>query len=147
MKAQIVEDMKTAMKAKEKDKLGVIRLVLAAIKQKEVDTREELDEKDVMAVLRSMLKQRQESIKQYDEAGREDLSSQERFEVGIIEAYLPAMMDSDAVANAIDGVIKEVSPEGMKDMGKVMGAAKAKLDGKADMGLVSRLVKEKLQAL
>lgn len=144
MKAKITEDMKLAMKAREKEKLAVIRLILAAIKQKEVDTREELSEKDVTAVLRSMLKQRQESIKQYEDAGRDDLASQEKFEVEIIEAYLPEMMDEAQIASLVENAISELGASGMQDMGKVMGQVKSKVDGLADMNIVSRLVKEKL---
>lgn len=145
MKTKITEAMKVAMKAQDKKRLGVIRLILSAIKQIEVDTRKELTEKDIIAVLRSMLKQRHESIRQYDDAGRQDLADQERFEVTVIEEYLPTMLDEAAVQTIVENVVKELCPKGMQDMGKVMAEVKLKANDLADMAIVSRLVKEKLQ--
>jgi uncharacterized protein YqeY len=144
LKAQLTEDMKTAMKSGEKDRLGVVRLILAAIKQKEVDERVEMTDPLVLAVLEKMVKQRKDSITQYDAAGRDDLAKVERYELGIIEAYLPAKMDEASVQAAIDAAVAETGAAGPADMGKVMGVLKPKLAGQADMGLVSQLLKKKL---
>mgnify|MGYP006167405561 FL=1 len=144
MKAQLVEDMKTAMKAGEKDRLGVIRLINAAIKQKEVDERVEMTDPLVLAVLEKMVKQRKDSISQYDAAGRDDLAAIERYELGVLEAYLPAKMDEAAIQAAIDAAKAETGATGPADMGKLMGVLKPKLAGQADMGLVSQLVKKAL---
>ena len=144
LKAQLTDDMKTAMKSGEKDRLGVIRLILAAIKQKEVDERVEMTDPLVLAVLEKMVKQRKDSITQYDAAGRDDLAKIERYELGIIEAYLPAKMDEASVAAAIDAAVAETGAAGPADMGKVMAVLKAKLAGQADMGLVSQLLKARL---
>jgi uncharacterized protein YqeY len=144
MKAQLVEDMKTAMKAGEKDRLGVIRLINAAIKQKEVDERVEMTDPLVLAVLEKMVKQRKDSISQYDAAGREDLSAIERYELGVLEAYLPEKMDEASIQAAIDAAKAETGAAGPADIGKLMAVLKPKLAGKADMGLVSQLVKKSL---
>ncbi|HEU0152739.1 MAG TPA: GatB/YqeY domain-containing protein [Arenimonas sp.] len=144
MKAQLVEDMKAAMKSGEKDRLGVIRLINAAIKQKEVDERVEMTDALVLAVLEKMVKQRKDSISQYDAAGREDLSAIERYELGVLEAYLPAKMDEAAIQAAIDAAKAETGAAGPADIGKLMGVLKPKLAGQADMGLVSQLVKKAL---
>jgi uncharacterized protein YqeY len=144
LKAQLTEDMKTAMKAGEKDRLGVIRLITAAIKQKEVDERVEMTDPLVLAVIEKMVKQRKESISQYDAAGREDLSAVERYELGILDTYLPAKMDEASVQAAIDAAVAETGAAGPSDMGKLMAVLKPKLAGQADMGLVSQLVKKKL---
>ncbi len=144
LKQQLLDDMKAAMKGGEKDRLAVIRLVQAAIKQREVDERIELDDANVMAVLEKMLKQRRDSITQYEAAAREDLAAQERYEVGVIEAYLPAKMDEAAIAAAIDAAVAETGAAGPADMGKLMGVLKPRLAGQADMGLVSTLVKRRL---
>ncbi|GAB2489250.1 GatB/YqeY domain-containing protein [Arenimonas alkanexedens] len=144
MKAQLVEDMKTAMKAGEKDRLGVIRLINAAIKQKEVDERIEMTDPLVLAVLEKMVKQRKDSISQYDAAGREDLSAIERYELGVLEAYLPAKMDEASIQAAIDAAKAETGAAGPADIGKLMAVLKPKLAGQADMGLVSQLVKKSL---
>jgi len=144
MKAQLVEDMKTAMKAGEKDRLGVIRLINAAIKQKEVDERVEMTDALVLAVLEKMVKQRKDSISQYDAAGREDLSAIERYELGVLEAYLPAKMDEASIQATIDAAKAETGATGPADIGKLMGVLKPKLAGQADMGLVSQLVKKSL---
>ncbi|WP_290890205.1 GatB/YqeY domain-containing protein [Arenimonas sp.] len=144
MKAQLVEDMKAAMKSGEKDRLGVIRLINAAIKQKEVDERVEMTDALVLAVLEKMVKQRKDSISQYDAAGRDDLAAIERYELGVLEAYLPAKMDAAAIQAAIDAAKAETGAAGPADMGKLMGVLKPKLAGQADMGLVSQLVKKAL---
>ena len=144
LKAQLTEDMKTAMKAGEKDRLGVIRLINAAIKQKEVDERVEMTDPLVLAVLEKMVKQRKDSISQYDAAGRDDLASIERYELGVIDAYLPAKLDDAAIAAAIAEAKAETGATGPADMGKLMAVLKPKLAGQADMGKVSQLVKQAL---
>ncbi len=144
LKQTLTEDMKAAMKSGDKARLGVIRLINAAIKQKEVDERIELDDAAVIAVLGRMLKQRRDSVSQYEAAGREDLAAVERAEIAVIEGYLPAQMDEAAINAQIDAAIASTGASGPADMGKLMGALKPKLAGKADMGLVSKLVKQKL---
>ncbi|MET1025268.1 MAG: GatB/YqeY domain-containing protein [Pseudoxanthomonas sp.] len=144
LKAQLTDDMKTAMKAGEKDRLGVIRLINAAIKQREVDERIELDDAAVLAVLEKMVKQRKDSVSQFEAAGREDLAVIERAEIVIIDAYLPAKLDEAAINVAIDAAIAQTGASGPADMGKLMGVLKPQLAGQADMGLVSRLIKQKL---
>ena len=144
LKAQLTEDMKTAMKAGEKDRLGVILLINAAIKQKEVDERVELDDAAVLAVLEKMVKQRRDSITQYDAAGRDDLARIERYELGVIETYLPAKLDAAAIQAAIEAAVAETGASGPADMGKLMGVLKPRLAGQADMGAVSKLVKQRL---
>ena len=144
LKTQLTEDMKAAMKSGEKDRLGVIRLILAAIKQKEVDERVEMTDPLVLAVLEKMVKQRKDSISQYEAAGREDLAAVERYELGVLEAYLPAKMSEAEIQAAIDAAKAETNAAGPADIGKLMGALKPRLAGKADMGLVSQLVKKSL---
>lgn len=144
LKAQLTEDMKTAMKAGEKDRLGVIRLINAAIKQREVDERIEITDAIVLAVLEKMVKQRKDSITQYEAAGREDLASVERYEMGVIQAYLPAQMDEAELEAAVLASIAESGATGPQDMGKVMAVLKPKVAGRADMGALSGLVKKKL---
>jgi uncharacterized protein YqeY len=144
LKAKLTEDMKTAMKAGEKDRLGVIRLINAAIKQKEVDERVEMTDPLVLAVLEKMVKQRKDSISQYDAAGRDDLAKIERYELGVIDAYLPAKMDEAAIVAAIAVAKAETGAAGPADIGKLMAVLKPKLAGQADMGLVSQLVKKAL---
>lgn len=144
MKQQLTEDMKAAMKGGEKHKLGVIRLINAAIKQKEVDERIELDDTAVIAVLDKMVKQRKDSVSQFEAANREDLSEIERAEIVVIEAYLPAKMGEAEIVAAIQAAIAETGASSAADMGKLMGALKPKLAGQADMGLVSKLVKQQL---
>ena len=144
LKARLSDDMKTAMKAGQKDRLAVIRLINAAIKQKEVDERIELDDAQVLAVLEKMVKQRKDSIAQYSDAGRQDLADAERFELGVIEAYLPEKMGEAEIQAAIEAARAETGASGPADMGKLMGLLKQRLAGKADMGLVSRLVKQSL---
>ena len=144
LKARLTDDMKTAMKAGEKDRLGVIRLVLAAIKQKEVDERVEMTDPLVLAVLEKMVKQRKDSITQYESAAREDLAAIERYELGVIQAYLPEKMDEAAILAAIDQAMAQTGAATGADIGKLMGVLKPALAGQADMGLVSKLVKQKL---
>ena len=144
LKARLTDDMKTAMKAGEKDRLGVIRLVLAAIKQKEVDERVEMTDPLVLAVLEKMVKQRKDSITQYEAAAREDLAAIERYELGVIQAYLPEKMDEAAILAAIDQAMAQAGAATGADIGKLMGVLKPALAGQADMGLVSKLVKQKL---
>ena len=144
LKAQLTDDMKTAMKSGEKDRLGVIRLVLAAIKQKEVDERIEMTDPLVLAVLEKMVKQRKDSITQYEAAAREDLAAVERYELGIIDAYLPAKLDEAAILAEIDKAIAATGAASGADIGKLMGVLKPALAGQADMGLVSKLVKQRL---
>ncbi|AVJ31596.1 GatB/YqeY domain-containing protein [Stenotrophomonas indicatrix] len=144
MKQQLTEDMKAAMKGGEKHKLGVIRLINAAIKQKEVDERIELDDTAVIAVLDKMVKQRKDSVSQFEAANREDLAAIERAEIVVIEAYLPAKMGEAEIVAAIQAAIAETGASSAADMGKLMGALKPKLAGQADMGLVSKLVKQAL---
>lgn len=144
LKQQLNDDMKAAMKSGDKTRLGVIRLINAAIKQREVDERITLDDAQVLAALEKMLKQRRDSISQYDSAGRDDLASVERFEVEVIQGYLPAQLSAEEVAAAIGAAIAQTGASGPHDMGKVIGALKPKLAGRADMGQVSALVKARL---
>ena len=146
LKQQLTDDMKTAMKAGEKDRLAVIRLINAAIKQKEVDERVEMTDPLVLAVLEKMVKQRKDSITQYEAAAREDLAAVERYELSVIETYLPARMDETAILAAIDAAMAQTGAAGPADIGKLMGVLKPALAGQADMGLVSTLVKQKLSA-
>ena len=147
LKNQITEDMKSAMKAGEKDRLRVVRLILAAIKQVEVDKRIELDDSAVLAVLDKMVKQRRDSVEQFENGNREDLAAIERAEIEVLETYLPEQLSADELAAMVDEVIAATGAESMRDMGKVMGQIKAKAAGRADMGAVSATVKERLNAL
>jgi uncharacterized protein YqeY len=144
LKAQIIDDMKAAMKGGEKARLGVIRLITAAIKQREVDERIELDDEQVLVVLDKMVKQRRDSIKQYTDAGREDLAAVEQAEVEIIQTYLPAALGEDEIAAIVEAAIAETGASSMADMGKVMGIVKPQVQGRGDMGAVSGIVKQKL---
>lgn len=144
LKAQITEDMKTAMRAKETARLGTIRLLQAAIKQREVDERIELGDADVVAVIEKMLKQRRDSIAAYEGAGRNDLADAEKAEVTVLQAYLPAQLTEAEIAAIVEKVIAETGAAGAKDMGKVVGAVKPLVAGKADMGKVSGIIKAKL---
>ena len=144
LKQRLTDDMKAAMKGGDKDTLGVIRLINAAIKQREVDERIVLDDAAVIAVLEKMLKQRRDSVSQYEAAGREDLASVERAEIVVIEAYLPAKMGEAEIAAEIAAAVAETGATGAADMGKLMGVLKPRLAGKADMGQVSALVKKAL---
>jgi uncharacterized protein YqeY len=144
LKTQLTDDMKSAMKSGDKTRLGVIRLINAAIKQKEVDERIELDDPQVLAVMEKMVKQRRDSISQFDAAGREDLSAIEHTEMAVIEHYLPAKLGEAEILDAIDAAIRSTGATGPADMGKLMGVLKPALAGKADMGDVSKLVKQRL---
>jgi uncharacterized protein YqeY len=136
--------MKAAMRAKESARLSTIRLLLAAIKQREVDERIELDDAAVLGVIEKMIKQRRESVAQFEKASRNDLADAEKAELAVLSAYLPAQMGDAEIQKQIDSVISETGAAGAKDMGKVMAALKSRLAGKADMGKVSGLVKAKL---
>ncbi len=146
LKTRISEDMKAAMKAQDKPRLGVIRLILAAIKQQEVDTRTELDEATVLAVLDKMVKQRRESIKQYNDAGRTDLAEQEEFELGIIQDYLPQQLSENELLALIQQGMAETGAVSVRDMGKVMNWIKPKAQGRTDMGKLSGMIKARLGA-
>jgi len=144
LKQQITEDMKTAMRAKETARLGAIRLLLAAMKQREVDERIELSDADVVAIIEKMLKQRRDSISQYKAANRQDLVDVEEFEVSILQTYMPQQLSEAEIAAAIAEAIASTGAAGPQDMGKVMGVVKPKLAGRADMGKVSGLIKAQL---
>ena len=144
LKEQITEDMKAAMRAKDSGRLGTIRLLTAAMKQKEVDERIELDDMTVVAIVDKMLKQRKDSIEAFEKAGRQDLADIEIAEVKVLQVYLPARLSAEEVTAAVKAIVQELGASGPGDMGKVMGAVKAQLAGKADMGLVSAAVKAAL---
>ncbi|MEN9474218.1 MAG: glutamyl-tRNA amidotransferase [Burkholderiales bacterium RIFOXYC12_FULL_65_23] len=149
LKEQITEDMKTAMRAKDMERLGTIRLLLASIKQKEVDEQTTLDDNAVIAVLDKMLKQRKDSIVAFEQADRDDLAAKEKAEVAVLQAYLPARLSAEEVAAAVQALVADVAAElgrapGAADMGKLMAAAKAALAGKAEMAQVSAAVKAAL---
>jgi uncharacterized protein YqeY len=144
LKDQITDDMKTAMRAKDSERLGTIRLLLAACKQKEVDERVVLDDVAVIAIIDKMIKQRKDSIDAFTKADRKDMADKEAQEITVLTAYLPARMSADEVLAAVKTIVTELNASGPGDMGKVMGAAKAKLAGKADMGQVSSAVKAAL---
>lgn len=144
LKEQLTEAMKQAMRAQDKARLGVIRLVLAAIKQQEVDTRQAQDDLAVLAVLDKMVKQRRESIRQYTEAGRLELAEQEQFEINVIQEYLPQALSDDEIAALVAEAVTATGAASVKDMGKVMAWVKPKAQGRADMGKVSSLIKTSL---
>lgn len=144
LKQQITEDMKTAMRGGDKHRLGVIRLMLAAVKQREVDERIELDDMQVLSVLEKMLKQRKDSVSQYAAAGREDLADVERAEMTVIEGYLPAKLGDAEIDALISGAIADTGASSPRDMGKVVAAVKEKAAGRADMGVVSARIKARL---
>jgi hypothetical protein len=145
LKGKITEDMKAAMRAKETARLSTVRLLLAAMKQKEVDERVALTDADVLSIIEKMLKQRRESIAQYEKAGRNDLADAEKAEIAVLSAYLPQQLSEAEVATEIEAAIAATGAAGPKDMGKVMGLLKPKLAGRTDMGKLSGLVKSKLQ--
>jgi uncharacterized protein YqeY len=144
IKTQITEDMKTAMRAKDAERLGTIRLLLAALKQKEVDERVELDDAAVVAIVDRLVKQRKDSVAAFTQGGRTDLADKEAAEIKVLEVYLPQRMGADEVAAEVRAIVAELGASGPGDMGKVMGAVKARLAGKADMGQVSAAVKAAL---
>ena len=144
LKDQITEDMKNAMRAKDSERLGTIRLLLAAIKQKEVDERVVLDDAAVVAIVDKLIKQRKDSIEAFEKAERKDLADKEAAELLVLQAYLPARLSLEEVTAEVRAIVAELGATGPGDMGKVMGAVKAKLAGKADMGQVSAAVKAAL---
>ena len=144
LKEQITEDMKTAMRAKDSERLGTIRLLLAAMKQKEVDERIELDDVAVVAIVDKLIKQRKDSITAFESANRQDLADKEKSEMAVLVGYLPERMSAEEVTAAVKASVADLGASGPGDMGKVMGAVKSKLAGKADMGQVSAAVKAAL---
>ena len=144
LKDQITEDMKNAMRAKDAERLGTIRLLLSAMKQKEVDERIELDDVAVVAIVDKLIKQRKDSIAAFEQAARQDLADKEKAEMAVLLAYLPERMSAEEVTAAVKAIVTELGAKGPGDMGKVMVAVKAKLAGKADMGQVSAAVKAAL---
>lgn len=144
LKGRLQEDMKIALKAGDKDRLKVIRMVVAAIKQQEIDKRGDLDDADVLATLNKMVKQRRDSVAQFRSGGREDLAEAEESEIGVLEAYLPEALTDAEVDALIDAAIRESGASGVRDMGKVMAIVKQKAEGRADLGAVSGKVKAKL---
>ena len=146
LKIRINEDMKAAMKAKESGRLAAIRLLLAAMKQKEVDERVELDDAAVLAIIEKMLKQRKDSITQYEAAGRQDLADAEKFEVDVLSAYMPAALSAAEIDAIVAAAVTQSGAAGPQDMGKVIALVKPQVAGRADMGEISKLVKAKLSA-
>ncbi len=144
LKARLQEDMKTAMKASEKERLQTIRLILAAMKQKEVDERLELDDAHIIAIVEKMVKQRRESITQYEAAGRQDLAAKEQSELVLLQAYLPEQLSSDELITLVKACVAEAGASSVKDMGRVMALVKPKVAGRADMALVGELVKKEI---
>ncbi|MCL4747570.1 MAG: GatB/YqeY domain-containing protein [Burkholderiaceae bacterium] len=146
LKDRITEDMKAAMRARDAQRLSAIRLLLAAIKQREIDERTELDDAAVIAVVEKLGKQRRDSIEQFSRANREDLAERERFELDVLAGYLPQQAGDDEIASAIDAAIASTGASGARDMGKVMGVVKGKLAGRADMSRVSAAIRARLGA-
>ena len=146
LKEQITEDMKAAMRAKDSERLGTIRLLTAAMKQKEVDERVELDDAMVVGIVDKLIKQRKDSIEAFVKADRNDLADKEKAELAVLQVYLPARLSADEIATEVKAIVTELGATGPGDMGKVMGAVKSRLAGKADMGLVSAAVKAALTA-
>lgn len=144
LKTQIIDDIKTAMKAKDKDKVGTIRMLTAAIKQVEVDERRELADADVLSIVSKMIKQRKDAAEQFKQVDRQDLADKELAEIEILKQYLPAQLSTEEIDAVVKQVIAETGASGMQDMGQVMGAVKAKVAGQADMGEVSQIVKANL---
>lgn len=146
LKERISEDVKTAMRAKERDRLGVLRLLSAAIKQREVDERFELDDTQVLAVIDKMCKQRRDSLEQFEAAGRDDLAKQESFELDILQGYMPEPLGADELSALIGETIRATGAESVRDMGAVMNALREQVQGRADMKAVSQAVREQLSA-
>jgi uncharacterized protein YqeY len=144
LKERITEDMKTAMRAKDSERLGTIRLLQSAMKQKEVDERVELDDAAIVAIVDKMIKQRKDSIAAFEQAARQDLVDKEKAELAVLSAYLPERLSAQELTDAVQAIVKELGASGPGDMGKVMGAVKTRLAGKADMGAVSAAVKAAL---
>ena len=146
LKQRIQDEMKAAMKGGDKPRLGTIRLILSAIKQIEVDERIELDDSRILAILDKMVKQRRESASQYEQAGRDDLLQQENFEITVLQDFMPAALSDDEINTMIEEAITSSGASSIKDMGKVMGQLKSKMQGRADMGMVSDKIKARLNA-
>jgi uncharacterized protein YqeY len=146
LKQRLSDDMKAAMRSKDKPRLGVVRLALAAIKQREVDERIELDDAQVLAVLDKMVKQRRDSVQQYESAGRQELADQEKYEITVLQDYLPAALSEDELDALIKAAIDSTGAASMQDMGKVMGVLKPQVQGRADMAAVSQKIKAQLGA-
>lgn len=146
LKEQITEDMKNAMRAKDSERLGAIRLLTAAMKQREVDERVELDDAMVIAIVDKLIKQRKDSIEAFTKAERQDLADKEAAEIAVLHVYLPKRLSADEVATEVKAIVAELGAKGPGDMGKVMGAVKSRLAGKADMGQVSAAVKAALSS-
>ena len=146
LKQRIQDEMKAAMKGGDKPRLGTIRLILSAIKQIEVDERIELDDNRILAILDKMVKQRRESASQYEQAGRDDLLQQENFEITVLQDFMPAALSDDEINTMIEEAITSSGASSIKDMGKVMGQLKSKMQGRADMGMVSDKIKARLNA-
>lgn len=144
LKERITEDMKTAMRAGEKSRLGAIRLILSAIKQQEVDQRITLSDVQIIVILEKMLKQRRDSLSQFEAAGRQELAAQEAFEIDLIQAYLPAPLGEAELGKIIDQAVAATNAKDVKDMGKVMGMVKPQVQGRADMSVVSAFIKNRL---
>ena len=144
LKERITDDMKTAMRAKDSERLGTIRLLQSAMKQKEVDERIELDDAAIVAIVDKMIKQRKDSIAAFEQAARQDLVDKEKAELAVLSAYLPQRLSAQELSDAVQAIVKELGASGPGDMGKVMGAVKTRLAGKADMGAVSAAVKAAL---
>jgi uncharacterized protein len=144
LKQQITEDMKSALRARDTARLGAIRLLLAAMKQREVDERVELSDTDVVAIIEKMNKQRRDSISQYEAAGRQDLADVEKFEMSVLAAYMPQQLSEEEIGKAVADAIASTAAASPQDMGKVMGVLKPKLAGRADMGKVSAMIKAQL---
>ena len=144
LKERITEDMKAAMRAKDAERLGAIRMLLAACKQREIDERIELDDVAVIALVDKLIKQRRDSVAAFEQGGRPDLAAKENAKIGVLQAYLPQRLSADEVAAAVTAIVTALGASGPGDMGKVMGAAKAQLAGKADLGAVSAAVKQAL---
>ncbi|MBI5912298.1 MAG: GatB/YqeY domain-containing protein [Betaproteobacteria bacterium] len=146
LKAQITEDMKAAMRAKHAPRLSAIRLLLAAMKQREVDERIELSDADILGIIEKMLKQRRDSVTQYEAGKRQDLADVEKFEIGVLSGYMPQQLAEAEIAGEVAAAVAAADAKGMQDMGKVMAVLKPKLAGRADMARVSSLVKAKLSS-
>lgn len=144
LKQRITDDMKSCMREGDKERLGTIRLALSAIKQQEVDSRSTLEDADILAILDKMAKQRRESIEQFEKAGRDDLASKEKDELKVIQTYLPSQLSEEEIASIIDEAIQTTGAQTMRDMGKIMGIIKPKMQGRADMSAVSALIKSRL---
>ncbi|MDF1761068.1 MAG: GatB/YqeY domain-containing protein [Coxiellaceae bacterium] len=144
LKEQIRNDMKDAMRAKEADRLGAIRMLIAAIKQKEIDEQVELDDNQVLSVINKMIKQRRDSVEQFEKAERQELADKEKAEIVTLQAYMPKQLDEQEISDAVEQAISKTGAASIKDMGKVMGMLQSSLSGRADMSTVSQLVKQKL---